>query len=55
MLHLAENLRLCRLQKGMTQEELAECLGGNAPERFQVGERGDVSGHHAFAGLGKRI
>ena len=40
MLHLAENLRLGRLQKGMTQEELAECLGVT-PQSVSKWERGE--------------
>ena len=41
MLHLSENLRLCRLEKGMTQEELAECLGVT-PQSVSKWERGET-------------
>ena len=41
MLHLSENLRLCRLEKDMTQEELAECLGVT-PQSVSKWERGET-------------
>ncbi len=44
-MNLGNNLFQARKKKGLSQEEVAEKLGGKPTDNFEMGDRRDTAGH----------